>query len=194
MKVKEIFKRDQSGKFSTKTAKIVKYVIAYLIIGSVLFGLMKLTEWMVEYKRHYYFEFKSPVVFQKPIERHEKRNELMVGTREIVTVIEEDKYPEWANSDIKKKVCDKWGIEECKVAIAVCMAESGCRQNAINVNGNGTVDWGIYQINSIHWDRFGGLENLVSIDQQLEVAYTLWVEQGWTPWVVFQTNAFKQGL
>src|SRR5690606_2014218 len=40
--------------------------------------------------------------------------------------------------------------EDLVTITAIGMAESGCRPNASNANTNGSVDYGLFQINTVH--------------------------------------------
>lgn len=85
--------------------------------------------------------------------------------------------------------------EQPDVAWAIMMAESNGNPNATDHNSNGTVDRGIFQINSIHSAMVNGnLESLYDIQTNLMVARELFVKQGWKPWVTFNTGAYKRYL
>lgn len=71
-------------------------------------------------------------------------------------------------------ICDKFGLLNCQVALAVMRAESGGNPEAYNYNTNGTLDIGLWQINEIHWDRCGGLAELVDPQKNTDCAYTIW--------------------
>lgn len=78
--------------------------------------------------------------------------------------------------------------EELSNAINVMFQESSGNPSAININSNGSKDYGLYQINDIHAPRikktFGySMEDLLDPVKNLEVASWLFKEQGWTPWV-----------
>ena len=97
-------------------------------------------------------------------------------------------------TETEQMILDTFGLENYKIARAIAKAESGMRCDAMHFNENHTMDWGLYQINSIHWERFGGLENLVTCEQQIKAAHELFLEQGWNPWVVFNTGSFGRFL
>jgi hypothetical protein len=71
-------------------------------------------------------------------------------------------------------------------AAEIAEAESGGRQYAVNVNSNGTVDRGYWQINSSHgplstFDAYGNARAAVLISSD---------GTDWTPWTTYQTGAY----
>jgi hypothetical protein len=76
------------------------------------------------------------------------------------------------------------------IAAAVAMAESGGRSSAENHNTNGSIDRGLWQINSVHgalstFDVRGNAKAAVSISGN---------GRNWSPWVTYQTGAYRQFL
>ena len=76
-----------------------------------------------------------------------------------------------------------------KQLIDIAYAESGLRYNAYNFNSNGSSDYGVFQINSIHTKRFGELFK-TDWKENIRVAHVIFDEQGLHPWVA----AHKLGL
>lgn len=76
-----------------------------------------------------------------------------------------------------------------KKILDVAYAESGLRWNAENTNTNGTKDYGVFQINSIHTKRFGP-EFKTKWTKNIEVAYQIYKEQGLRPWVASRKLGF----
>lgn len=80
-------------------------------------------------------------------------------------------------------------------AIAIALAESGGRTDAVNrKNSNGSVDYGLFQINSIHKDLLarGSWTDPVS---NARMAFS--VSSGgtnWKPWTVYKTGAYRMFL
>lgn len=80
---------------------------------------------------------------------------------------------------------------EIVTATAVALAESGGETTATNKNTNGSIDYGLWQINTVHGslltqgDKFNPLDNA-------RMAYTVWDRAGkkWTPWTVYKTGAY----
>jgi hypothetical protein len=65
-----------------------------------------------------------------------------------------------------------------------------------NSNDNGSIDVGLFQINSIHQKRLSSLgmtmEDMKDCKKNAEFAYTwLYSYQGWTPWVSYNNGDYK---
>lgn len=130
------------------------------------------------------------------------KSPLVVTTQKVVTVekrvvevinpVVVMDYPEEVDTDIEKYICEKWGLMDCKTALAIAKAESGLKCDAININTNGTVDLGLYQLNTTHLKKGGDwtLANMGDCYKNVDLAYKLFQEQGWNPWVVYLTGAY----
>jgi TP901 family phage tail tape measure protein len=81
-------------------------------------------------------------------------------------------------------------IGNADTAAAIAMAESGGNPNAFNRNRNGTVDRGLWQINSIH----GALSTFDILGNARAMASISGGGSDWTPWVVYNTGAYRQHL
>jgi hypothetical protein len=74
---------------------------------------------------------------------------------------------------------------------AIAIAESGGRPNAVSGrNQNGTVDRGLWQINSVHGYGTTSLDPKANAKQAVGVYHS----QGLNAWTVFQTGAYKKYL
>lgn len=76
------------------------------------------------------------------------------------------------------------------MAAAIALAESSGRANASNTNTNGSIDRGLWQINSIH----GGLS---TFDPLANARAALSISGGghnWNPWTTYKTGAYKKFL
>jgi hypothetical protein len=84
---------------------------------------------------------------------------------------------------------------ELATATAVALAESGGETTATNRNTNGSVDYGLWQINTIHGsllsqgDKFNAADNA-------KMAYTVWSRAGnkWTPWSAYKNQRYRTFL
>lgn len=84
---------------------------------------------------------------------------------------------------------------EIATATAVALAESGGETTATNKNTNGSTDYGLWQINTIHGqllnqgDKFNPLDNA-------KMALTVFARAGnkWTPWTVYKSGAYRGQL
>lgn len=85
-----------------------------------------------------------------------------------------------------------------RVAYAICMAESGgvAHKDNAGLNRDGSVDYGLMQINSIHADMVGGnLESLRDPATNIKIAYSLSHSgTNWTAWTTYNNGAYKQWL
>jgi lysozyme-like protein len=73
------------------------------------------------------------------------------------------------------------------MAAEIATAESGGRQHATDNDGNGTVDRGYWQVNSIHgtlstYDPAGNARAAVQLSGD---------GTNWSPWVTYQTGAYQ---
>jgi len=73
------------------------------------------------------------------------------------------------------------------MAAEIARAESGGHQYATDADGNGTVDRGYWQVNSIHgalstYDPAGNARAAVELSDD---------GRDWSPWVTFQTSAYE---
>jgi TP901 family phage tail tape measure protein len=76
------------------------------------------------------------------------------------------------------------------LAAAVAMAESGGKTNAVNRNTDGSIDRGLWQINSVHgalstFSPFGNARAAVKISSK---------GTNWHPWVTYNTGAYRKFL
>lgn len=84
---------------------------------------------------------------------------------------------------------------EIATATAVALAESGGDPGATNHNTNGSYDYGLFQINTVHGpllnqgDKFNPLDNA-------KMALTVFKGAGnkWTPWSVYKSGVYRAQL
>lgn len=76
------------------------------------------------------------------------------------------------------------------LAAAVAMAESGGRSDATNRNTNGSIDRGLWQINTVH----GALSTNDPIANAKAAVKISSNGKNWSPWVTFNTGAYKKYL
>lgn len=72
-------------------------------------------------------------------------------------------------------------------AVAIALAESGGRSDATNHNTNGSVDYGLWQVNSVHGFPVG---ELLTPTGNGRYAYRVYQSQGWNAWTVYRTGAY----
>ena len=128
------------------------------------------------------------VIVRKPIEITERKAEV----REIIKVINEIPNPVDLKTDTEKYIYEVFGIENYKLAIAIARAESGLREEAFNVNTNGSIDIGVFQINSVHFKKAGcSLKEVSTVKGNVDCAYSIFKTSGFNPWVAWKTGSFK---
>ena len=84
--------------------------------------------------------------------------------------------------------------EDAEKAIAVANCESGLRVNALNdKNRNGTIDHGVFQINSVH-TKSRGSEFKTDWKANVRTAKAIYDEQTFRPWVCAKAIGEKNYL
>jgi hypothetical protein len=91
--------------------------------------------------------------------------------------------------------CNKFG-PACRIALAVQRAENPRGDCEIyHYNTDGTLDWGYFQINTVHLKRAGvNLRGLLDCKANIDFAYQLYTERGFEPWTTFNSGAYRQFL
>lgn len=90
--------------------------------------------------------------------------------------------------------CRKFGAD-CRVALAIQRAENPQGKCEIyHYNSDGTLDWGYFQINTVHLKRPGlNLRDLLDCRANIDFAYQLYQEKGgFTAWSTFNSGAYRQ--
>jgi hypothetical protein len=91
--------------------------------------------------------------------------------------------------------CNKFG-SACRIALAVQRAENPRGACEIyHYNSDGTLDWGYFQINTVHLKRAGvNLRGLLDCNANIDFAYQLYTERGFEAWTTFNSGAYRQFL
>jgi hypothetical protein len=91
--------------------------------------------------------------------------------------------------------CNKFG-PACSVALAIQLAENSqgaCE--AYNYNTDGTLDWGYFQINSVHLRRRGvNLRDLLDCKANIDFAYQVYREVGFGAWTTYVSGSYRRFL
>lgn len=168
-------------------------IVVILILTASYTTLMAINNWF----RNYEFQFNKPITIelQKPIEIVERK----------LTIIEiaqqKDKLPE-PKTDIEKYICEKWGVYDCKIALAVAKAEGLAYDengevipDLFNINTNGSMDVGIFQINSIHYKKPQcKLKDMIDPVKNVDCAYSIYERSGWNAWSAFNNGSYEKQL
>lgn len=78
------------------------------------------------------------------------------------------------------------------MALAISQAENGTHQcdRVSKPNSNGTVDTGVFQINSIHSKK----GNLKDCKDNIRVAYEIFKASNWNAWSVYKNKKYIKFL
>ena len=92
--------------------------------------------------------------------------------------------------------CEKFG-PACRIALAIQAAENSrgaCEVYHYN-SSDGTLDWGYFQINTVHLTRPGlNLRDLLDCKTNIDFAYSLFREKGFEPWTAYTSGAYRKFL
>jgi hypothetical protein len=91
--------------------------------------------------------------------------------------------------------CTKFG-SACGVALAIQRAENPRGDCEIyHYNTDGTLDWGYFQINTVHLKRPGvNLHALLDCRANIDFAYQLYTERGFQPWTTYRNGSYRRFL
>ena len=91
--------------------------------------------------------------------------------------------------------CRKFG-PACRVALAIQRAENPKGACEIyHYNSDGTLDWGYFQINTVHLQRPGvNLRDLLDCKANIDFAFLLYRERGFAPWTTYNSGAYLKYL
>lgn len=138
---------------------------------------------------HYTLSWQSPVVlrFQFPI---------VIAERTISDAATEAQADQQGRglSAWQQYACRKFGAD-CRIALAIQRAENAQGKCEIyHYNTDGTLDWGYFQINTVHLKRPGlNLRDLLDCKANIDFAYQLYRERhGFTPWSTFNDGRYKR--
>ena len=81
--------------------------------------------------------------------------------------------------------------ENPEIMIAIAKAESGMNPQAVNHNRNGSIDTGLFQVNSVH--GYDGL-SLFDPKKNIGAAREIYDKQGITAWASFNNGSYQKFL
>jgi hypothetical protein len=167
----------------------LRSLLAKLRFGVFSAVILGLAGWW--FHDNYTFSVQSPVRlhFQSPV---------------VITKRVSDGYAAEAQADQSGKhltawqqyACQKFG-SDCRLALAIQRAENPAGKCEIyHYNTDGTLDWGYFQINTVHLKRAGvNLRDLLDCKANIDFAYQLYREShGFTPWTTYNSGAYRQYL
>jgi hypothetical protein len=80
------------------------------------------------------------------------------------------------------------------VMAAIAEAESSGNPNATHTNSNGSVDSGLWQINTANSDVIAQYGNVFDPASNAKMAYAIYKQQGLTAWTTYTSGAYKSHL
>jgi len=139
------------------------------------------------FNRHYTFSFQSPlrIEFQAPFVVAER----VGGAAEAEADQKGRGLTAW-----QQYACGKFG-SDCRLALAIQRAENARGKcETYHYNSDGTLDWGYFQINTVHLRRPGlNLRDLLDCKANIDFAFQLYRERGgFTPWSTFNSGAYRR--
>jgi hypothetical protein len=136
------------------------------------------------------FTLQSPLLirFQRP---------LVIAPRNSTEEADEAQSDQFGRSltAYQQYACSTFG-PACRLALAIQRAENPRGACEIyHYNSDGTLDWGYFQINTVHLKRAGvNLRDLLDCKTNIDFAYQLYTEKGFEPWTTFTSGAYRQFL
>ena len=84
--------------------------------------------------------------------------------------------------------------KDADLAIRVSWAENGSRKcdRVSPMNTNGTYDYGVFQINSVHMKKGYTEADLTDCLRNIQIAYEIFKRQGFEPWVAYRNGNWKR--
>ena len=125
-------------------------------------------------------KFQTPVIFQKPIIITPAKQTFINPLVEVIKAEEPPKEKTW--DEVAHLIIDKWSVygkQATLDALNTFYCESKWQEWAYNKNNNGTKDYGVAQINTIHKQS---RDDMWSADKNLDFAKKLYEDQGFSPW------------
>ena len=144
----------------------------------------------VQIHNRYTFSLQTPIKvrFQFPI---------VVALREKTADAQEAQFDQrHPLTAYQQYACNKFG-SACRVALAIQRAENPQGKCEIyHYNTDGTLDWGYFQINTVHLKRPGlNLRDLLDCKANIDFAYQLYIERGgFTPWSTYNNGLYRRFL
>ncbi|HVN04577.1 MAG TPA: hypothetical protein VMT86_09185 [Bryobacteraceae bacterium] len=155
------------------------FILSAMVMGVAVVGL----------QAHYTFTLQPPVRlrFQWPLVIAPRVSAEETGEAQADQGRRLTAYQQYA--------CNKFG-PACRIALAVQRAENPHGACEIyHYNTDGTLDWGYFQINTVHLKRAGvNLRDLLDCKANIDFAYKLYTERGFEPWTTFNSGAYRQFL
>jgi hypothetical protein len=142
-----------------------------------------------------WFHSRYTLTFQLPLRLH-FQTPIVIAERTISGDAAEAEADQQGRhlSAWQQYACQKFG-SDCRIALAIQRAENPKGKCEIyHYNTDGTLDWGYFQINTVHLKRPGlNLRDLLDCKANIDFAYQLYRAKGdFTPWSTFNDGTYKR--
>ena len=187
---KQLKRREEENKDAI--AKRVEVISKVLGLGMLAIGIAFVSAIAVHRFNDYSRD--NEIVFNYPI-RVEFIEPITIKRRDLVVVINKTETVGKVKTEntIEELACQRFDNTNCRIAIAIMKAESNGDNTAFNINTNGTIDLGLFQINSIHYKTKGcSLQEVSTIKGNIDCAYSIFKKSGWSAWSSFNNGAVNK--
>jgi hypothetical protein len=161
-----------------------------LVAAFVLMAGAFAVYWTLQIHAHYTFSLQSPI--------HVRLHWPLVVARRMSSedALEAQLDQHRALTAYQQYACLKFGAA-CRVALAIQRAENPeGKCETYHYNSDGTLDWGYFQINTVHLKRPGvNLRDLLDCRANIDFAYQLYSErQSFSAWSTYNNGAYRKYL
>lgn len=190
--------RNKIGELSNRRYKLPKTVIHTVVIAYALFGTFSVYETLkTQICESYENITRAKIITIRPTntetrDRDRGAENSNQAPRPHTCYDYAEIYAEeyQVNAELLHKIIETFP-EDYKTAIAIAKAESGLEMTARNYNSNGSMDCGLFQINSVHKPTW---EQCNEIDAHLELAREIYDDRKWSAWCVYTNGKYLEYL
>jgi hypothetical protein len=168
-------------RYPTNRARLAAVLLFAALVASVALGLL-LDRYTFSLQWPLRIHFQSPLVIS------------VRSPNEEAAAAQADQQGRHLSA-YQQYACRKFG-SACRVALAIQRAENPKGACEIyHYNSDGTLDWGYFQINTVHLQRPGvNLRDLLDCKANIDFAYLLYQERGFTAWTTYNSGAYLKFL
>ena len=173
--------RGNRERYPSSRARVVAVLLFPALIASAAVGFL-LDRYTLSLQWPVRVHFQSPLVISQR------------SPSEEVATAEADQKGRHLSA-YQQYTCLKFG-SSCRVALAIQRADNpGGACEIYHYNSDGTLDWGYFQINTVHLQRPGlNLRALLDCKANIDFAYVLYQERGFAPWTTYNSGAYLKFL
>jgi hypothetical protein len=171
----------RSNRIAVPSQLFALLLLLSAVLGVVVIGLQ--VEYTFSLRSPVRLRFQWPLVIEPKVSEEETHN------------AQADQYGHGLTA-YQQYACNKFGAG-CRIALAIQRAENprgDCEIYHYNTT-DGTLDWGYFQINTVHLKRAGvNLRALLDCKANIDFAYQLYTERGFEPWTTYNNGAYQRFL